>query len=649
MTYSIQFLLSCNPRNTDISTTTAETLKKHGIYRHSNNSMKINKKIRSIISSKLHRQTNRKNQNRIRQQQKRKRNKHKNDLQNSYNKKLPLPTLITTNIRSLNNKIELFSSFILDAKPDIFCLNETWANENSDLINNNRLELDNIYHILSIPRHKQTSISKEQRTRTPGGGISTLISTKYSSKPPTPIELPDYNPISHHFTIEPKDQKLELSIIRLYPDRLPRGYTICLVANVYIPEFIDNKQKQLIYQLKDLIQPVFSKFSTNGKPLLFLMGDFNGANTNPLIKAFDLYQINSLPTNQKDDKCIDIILTNAPKSYNTINLPPIGTSDHKTVLARPDFNKYTSTKPKQLKIQVRSAKIADTVAGIRIHNWSPLESINNTQEAYNYFYSTISVLIDQHQPLKYIKVGLDKPWMTPKLKSKIQTRQLLYKQLEQAKINNKTQIEVNNLEIQFKKQQHVVVQHIKSAKIKYNRRYTSNNPDFWKAINDIKSGKKVNTINKQDAENINEAFYGVWNGIKQPDISTFIVLDCPKPDIPIFNATSINSILNKLRPTSSGPDELSPILLKSARLELSQIIADLANLSISNAYVPDQHKKSNITPIAKIPFPTNPLDFRPISNLSVFDKIIQKGIANKILSITQDLMASNKQYGFLPN
>ena len=69
-------------------------------------------------------------------------------------------------------------------------------------------------------------------------------------------------------------------------------------------------------------------------------------------------------------------------------------------------------------------------------------------------------------------------------------------------------------------------------------------------------------------------------------------------------------ILVKLKPKSTGPDNLSPKLLKSTRFELCDIIVYLGNLSIDTSTAPTQNKQSNITPIGKSQHPTKPSDFR---------------------------------------
>ena len=93
------------------------------------------------------------------------------------------------------------------------------------------------------------------------------------------------------------------------------------------------------------------------------MGDFNNANINPLLREFKLHQFNSNPT--RGSNCLDIILSNAPACYNCLNIQPFGNSDHQTVYAFANNDKYKRTLPKQIKIEARSGKIKDVVEAIR--------------------------------------------------------------------------------------------------------------------------------------------------------------------------------------------------------------------------------------------------------------------------------------------
>jgi hypothetical protein len=451
----------------------------------------------------------------------------------------------------MNNKTELVTGHLQDANCDLNGFCETWMKKESATITTNKIDANDLYHILNTPRSQQKTISDKQRALAQGGGLTTFISKNYSPTTPKIIEPPPYTAYAGH-EIPLDDQKLELQIIRAYPSRLPRGYTSCIIINVYLPEFVEAKQKKLIYQLKNFIEPTVSKLNSNGKPLLFILGDFNGANVQPLLSAFSLYQINNKPTNKLHTKCLDILLSNAPKCYNCTNRPPFGKSDHDLVLAFPNLHKYKETRPKQRKILARSGKIADTVANLRIVDWSKvIQDSTSTQEAHDKFYSIIKQIEDYNQPLKIIKVGLDKPWMTQVIKEKIKMRQIFF---FKSQIGTVTMDEYSILAKEIAKL-------ITFAKLKYNRRYTTGKPDYWKAVKEFKDEKSNNTLTKDEATTLNLAFYNVWNGQKQQDLSSFIDYNCPKPSQPILNFNNVNQILKDLKSKSKGPDDLSPTLL----------------------------------------------------------------------------------------
>lgn len=121
-------------------------------------------------------------------------------------------------------------------------------------------------------------------------------------------------------------------------------------------------------------------------------------------------------------------MTNAPKSYHSINLPPIGESDHDIVKAFVFNRKYDKIKPKVQKIQIRSGKLSDTIHEIGNINWRELILTNiDVQSKFNIFYDTINNISDVCQPIKSMKLKGDQLWMTDEIKTEINIRQKLLK------------------------------------------------------------------------------------------------------------------------------------------------------------------------------------------------------------------------------
>ncbi|RNA24747.1 RNA-directed DNA polymerase from mobile element jockey [Brachionus plicatilis] len=115
---------------------------------------------------------------------------------------------------------------------------------------------------------------------------------------------------------------LEFTITRTRPHRLRRGYSCVLAVAVYIPEFNVSRLRSSITQLCHALEEPVTKCSSNNKPLIFVAGDFNGADVRPLCTKFYLRQINREPT--RAAKCLDIILSNAPDCYISETRNPLG-------------------------------------------------------------------------------------------------------------------------------------------------------------------------------------------------------------------------------------------------------------------------------------------------------------------------------------
>jgi hypothetical protein len=511
-----------------------------------------------------------------------------------------------------------------DAKPDLAFITETWLTEQ-----NKTIKLSQI--------NPEYQIASSERTNKKGGGTLILIKESFSNNIkliPTPVYKPP-----PWLADEKENGKVEITITKIKPKRLPREYSSIIAICVYVPEFSANKHTNAIYQLTQVIEQVATNSTQNNQPLLIIAGDFNGADVGPIKRAFNLHQINKKPT--RANRTLDIIITNAPKCYESTNRIALGESDHDIVLAKPSPYLYKQSRPKATKIMVKKGKIEDTIAQIRRTSWDsviPFDSRNflfgKGQVAFDSFYTILQEAEAMHQPTKAAKIKGDKPWMTPDIKQLIQKRQRLFYIGKPA-------------EREWKQICTAIKAKSKVRKRAFNQQYTTGDTDWWKEVKQINSPRVNKQIDPELATQINEGFYQVWNGVKQPDLSEFVT----KPDTntpTIFNYTNVRNTLNKLKKSASGPDELSAKLLKSASLEIVEILTTLFNQSLLFSFVPKQWKYSNITPIPKVAIPSNPLDYRPVALTAILCKVFERILAKYILDLTAHLWRDNKQFGFLP-
>ena len=97
--------------------------------------------------------------------------------------------------------------------------------------------------------------------------------------------------------------------------------------------------------------------------------------------------------------------------------------------------------------------------------------------------------------------------------------------------------------------------------------------------------------------------------------------------------------LSKLNPSkASGPDGITPRVLKSCADQLSHIFALIFNFSFERKYVPKLWKLSGIIPVPKKPTITCNNDLRPIALTSVVMKSAEKFVLKQLKAITAQHM-----------
>ncbi len=75
---------------------------------------------------------------------------------------------------------------------------------------------------------------------------------------------------------------------------------------------------------------------------------------------------------------------------------------------------------------------------------------------------------------------------------------------------------------------------------------------------------------------------------------------------------------------ASGPDLISPRLLREGSLELSVPLSVFFNRLLNASHFPSSWKQANVIPIFKKSDPTNPQNYRPISLLSCIGKLMER-------------------------
>lgn len=95
--------------------------------------------------------------------------------------------------------------------------------------------------------------------------------------------------------------------------------------------------------------------------------------------------------------------------------------------------------------------------------------------------------------------------------------------------------------------------------------------------------------------------------------------------------------------------DISCQLVKLASHEISRPLTDIINTCISTGVVPDKMKYSRVCPVFKKGDPTLPDNYRPISILPAFSKILEAVLAEQLINFFEkNAYFSTSQFGFRP-
>ena len=119
---------------------------------------------------------------------------------------------------------------------------------------------------------------------------------------------------------------------------------------------------------------------------------------------------------------------------------------------------------------------------------------------------------------------------------------------------------------------------------------------------------------------------------------------------PIVEQELLNVVKSFDNKFSSGYDNINMYLVKKIIVNISKPLVYLYNLSFSEGIFPDSMKLAKVLPLYKTDDPTSFSNYRPVSLLSQFSKILEKLFNNRLMKfIDKNNVLFEGQYGFRQN
>ena len=221
-----------------------------------------------------------------------------------------------------------------------------------------------------------------------------------------------------------------------------------------------------------------------------ILGDFNMQPTNQISETFleDNTFVNLIKSNtcfkSKPGSCIDLILTNKPKSFQNSGVMETGVIDHHTITF--SFLKTTFTKIPPNKLQYRNYKKFEVPSFLQDVEQLP-EKISYTE-----WEKDVVKTLNKHAPLKMkVTRGNHQSIITKNLRKAVMKRSVMKKR---ANISNNPEI----IKL-YKKQRNYVVNLSRKVKKEYFQKHMphgASSNDFWKFCKPFFSNKTNNFDNK---------------------------------------------------------------------------------------------------------------------------------------------------------
>ena len=553
-------------------------------------------------------------------------------------------SLLHLNIRSIPKNLTQLEKYLLLLKHDftVMGLTETWLNDTN-------------FDLYSLSGYDHVSKYRSDRK---GGGVTLFI--KNSIYFIRRIDLEIFNEDVETVCVEiPKNvinSKANLIVILVYrpPDR---DISVCT----------------------EYINDVMNKLNSE-KSLIYILGDFNInlLNTDKHVQSsdfletmylFSLFPFITKPTRvtKSTATLIDNIYSNHIHnnvSFNGILYTDI--TDHLPIFTISKDFKISHKDRFHLIRNTNTDNIKTFNRKIQSLNWEEIISCNDCQIAYSQFHDLFIKYYDECFPLKKVKLNYKsrKEWLTVGLKTAIKTKNKLYAKLR--KFPND-----ENLEI-YKSYRRLLNKVLRKTERDYYdailKQNKTNLKRSWQTIKSvINKSKQSSTLpnkflvnnqeitdKKQIVDNFNKYFVNVGaslaNNIQKSDInptsyiSNTIMESMYAPNV---NETEIIRIIQNLKSSSPGWDNVSVKVIKHTYHSYIEPLKHLMNLSLIDGVFPNELKIAKIIPIYKQGNYMHMSNYRPVSVLPIFSKILERIMYNRILSfINKHDILYKYQFGF---
>lgn len=487
--------------------------------------------------------------------------------------KMPVPSFISSNVRSIMGKLNDLRDFLQHREcktAGAVLLQESWLY--SDIEN----------AVVSLDGFRIFRSDRPAKMRNRGGGVITYVSQRWCASVKQLFEI--------------STTKVNALVLMCKPRFLTNFQSIILV-NVYIAP--DTPPCDLTLLSDTLSLRLSSHMITS---LCVVAGDFNRFDTS-FLSSLGMVNLVCFPT--RNDAQLDALFVNNPTVFCAQRCAPLSTSDHCTLFLHPKIycksisrtlSRVCSRTIKKRNVSTENLnRLISLVASTDFSIFSHPEPTRYCELLTDY----LNFCFDICCPIEVIYVRADR-FSSPFLKQLRRSKERAYKAGQSSEVKNISML--INKEIQRLNKLYV-------AALLGNR----NHREMWSALKQLCSDRPDSQL---DLERLNNDFCA---GSSIPcKLSSSLLSTCPPNP---FTAEEVIAVLKKVNSNKAGgPDLLPPILLKSCAAELAEPLTQLFNFCLSSGKIPDCWRAVRIRPVPK----KGSLNYRPIACTSVLLKTFER-------------------------
>lgn len=407
----------------------------------------------------------------------------------------------------------------------------------------------------------------------------------------------------------------------------------------------------------------------------YLLNDDRKQQLSVLLSTFNMIHTVNFPTRLQNNhaSAIDNVFVDESRSSSCITFPlsnALSDHDAQCLILDKYFvtdNKTTNKLRNKFKSRLVTCETINYFSEqLSNETWEEVYHNTDVNSAFNKFLLTFLNIYEASFPIVYLSNSNDKSWITTGIKISCQRKRILY---NISKHSNDPKIKLH-----FKKYCLILRKVICEAKkLHYNQLIaTSKNriKTSWNIIRNVfhkhtrsnympSSFKMDNKdIQFKDAADVfNDYFLNIADNLQTHIDNMNSPLRLLKnayqtvfPSmgvIPVTKGEIINTICSLKSKKSSGYDGISSKILKLCSMAISEPLSYICNMSIMTGAFPDRLKYAVIKPLYKKGDKVDITNYRPISMLTVFSKVLEKTMYHRL---NQHLQVNNilvqEQFGF---